>query len=245
MKLGNMDSHVVKGSHFSFSGTKISSLGAAEYTIVTIVMDETGSVSAFKDQLESVLKEVVSSCRKSPRADNLMIRVVRFNTSVNEIHGFKLLSDINEKDYNDSLEPEGMTALFDATYTSIEALVHYGKTLVDNDFSVNAALFVVTDGDNNAGTATAKMVAEAIKKARNSEVLESIMPVLIGVNTDDSTGLNQFLEAFKRDADFQQYVEIKKADAKTLAKLGGFISKSISSQSQALGSGGPSKSLTF
>ena len=50
---------------------------------------------------------------------------------------------------------------------------------------------------------------------------------------------------FKHEAGFQQFVSIKKATEKELAKLGGFISKSISSQSQALGSGGVSQSLTF
>ena len=70
------------------------------------------------------------------------------------------------------------------------------------------------------------------------------MPVLIGVNTDTG-GLNQWLETFKNDAGFQQYVAIGDATEGALAKLGGFISQSISSQSQALNSGGPSKSLSF
>src|SRR5438128_2007010 len=48
-----------------------------------------------------------------------------------------------------------------------------------------------------------------------------------------------------RDAGFTQYVEIGDADPKTFAKLAQFVSKSISAQSQSLGTGGPSQSLVF
>jgi len=138
-----------------------------------------------------------------------------------------------------------MTALFDATYSATKAMTQYGADLTKNDFQVNAALFIITDGMDNVSKVSAPMVAEAIQEARTSEALESIMPVLIGVNTDASTGLNQWLDNFKAQAGFQQYVTIAGATEKELAKLGGFISKSISSQSQALGSNGPSRSLSF
>lgn len=47
------------------------------------------------------------------------------------------------------------------------------------------------------------------------------------------------------DAGFTQYVEVDNATDAKLAKLADFVSRSVSSQSQALGSGGPSKALTF
>ena len=73
------------------------------------------------------------------------------------------------------------------------------------------------------------------------------MPVLIGVGhaADEQSGLGPYLQSFKDEAGFQQYIFIDRADEKKLAKLGGFISQSISSQSQSLGTGGASKSLTF
>lgn len=241
----NMKSHKIGGSTFKFSATKMEALGASEYTLATVVVDVSGSMEPYYKDVEKVLKEVVESCRKSPRADNLMLRVVLFDTKVNELHGFRPLPDCNPADYDNCIPPGGMTSLFDATFTAVEATVQYGADLTKNDYQCNAVVFIISDGMDNQSKMPAKKVAEAIKKARTSEALESIMPVLIGVNTDATTGLNQYLESFKTEADFQQYVEIAKADAKTLAKLGGFISRSMSSSSQALGTGGPSKSLTF
>lgn len=244
-QLANMETHQIGGSNFKFSGARIEDLGATEYTLGVVVVDVSGSVWEFRAEIEGALKEVVKACRRSPRADNMMLRVVFFDDEVMEFHGFKPLADCNEADYDNCLPDGGMTALYDATYESVQSALQYGQQLVDNDFDANACVFVITDGDNNRGKSTRKMVKDSLADARRKEILESIMPVLIGVNTDATTGLNQYLEKFKDEAGFQQYVSIPEATEKELARLGGFISKSFSSQSQALGTGGPSQSLTF
>lgn len=240
----NMESHQIGGSNFKFSAIRIEDLGASEYTLGVIVVDVSGSVEPFKNEIEGALKEVVKACRRSPRADNMMLRVVLFDDKVSEVHGFRPLPDCNEADYDGVIPSGGMTALYDAAYSSIKSAIEYGKQLTAKDFNCNAAVFVITDGQDNRSKMTCEMVAKALKEAKSAEALESIMPVLIGVNTDDGN-LDQYLTMFKHEAGFQQFVSIKKATEKELAKLGGFISKSISSQSQALGSGGSSQSLTF
>ena len=240
-----MDNHIIGGSTFHFSGAKIESLGATEYTLGTIVVDGSGSVSPFWGQIVAAIKTVVQACRRNPRADNMLLRVVVFDDKVQEIHGFKPLADCNEDDYNLPL-PGGTTALYDAAYTAIKASTAYGKQLTDAEFAVNAAVFVLTDGQNCAGKSTPKMVADALLEAKTSESLESIMPVLIGVGSGSDAGsLDTYLEDFKTTAGFLQYVAVNTATEKDLAKLGGFISQSISSQSKSLGSNGPSKALTF
>lgn len=242
-----MDNHSIGGTHFQFSAKKIDTLGATEYTLVLLIIDRSGSVGGFDHLINKAVQEVVKSCRRSPRADNLLLRVIIFDSSVDEFHGFKALMDCNEADYASVCVPRGATALYDATYNAVMSAVQYGKDLVSNDFAVNCALFAITDGEDNSSTATRKMVAQALADARRSEALESIMPVLIGVGyaADEQQGLGTYLQSFKDEAGFQQYVFIDRADEKKLAKLGGFISQSISSQSQALGSGGASQSLTF
>ena len=242
-----MQSLSIGGSHFQFSAKKVDLLGATEYTLALLVIDRSGSVNAYADQINKAVQEVVKSCRRSPRADNLMLRVVIFDSSVDEFHGFKPLMDCAEADYAQVCVPRGSTALYDATYNAVKSAIEYGKKLVASDFTVNCALFVITDGQDNQSTGSCKMVADAIAEARQTEALESIMPVLIGVGSGgaDETALDIYLQKFKDEAGFQQYVFIGKAEEKKLAKLGGFISKSISSQSQAIQSGGPSQSLTF
>ena len=105
-------------------------------------------------------------------------------------------------------------------------------------------MFVITDGMDNASKTTARRVKDAFAKAIRSEALESIVSVLIGVNVQD-VQVSRFLKQFHRDAGFTQYVELDNADAKTLARLAEFVSRSISAQSQALGAGGASQPLVF
>jgi hypothetical protein len=50
---------------------------------------------------------------------------------------------------------------------------------------------------------------------------------------------------FHQEAGFTQYVELDNADTKTLARLAEIVSRSISAQSQALGTGGASQPLVF
>lgn len=240
----NMDNHTLDGSQYGFSAKRIGDLGASEYTLALVVVDASGSVGPFRTQIESAIREVVRSCRKSPRADNMMLRLVTFDSGLSEIHGFKPLSECHEDDYKGCLDVGGATALYDATYNGVRSVIGYGRQLSGQDYDANAAVFVITDGMDNASAVTRTMVSESLADSVQSEDLESVLSVLIGVNTG-SGDLNTYLREFKNEAGFDQYVALNKASAKELAKLGGFVSQSISSQSQALGSGGPSQSLSF
>jgi len=118
--------------------------------------------------------------------------------------------------------------------------------LNDADYDVNAIVFLITDGmDNESGSIDAKSVGSELTQAMMDEDLESIMSILIGVGVGNYAQVSTYLDEFKNDAGLSQYVEMKDANEKTLAKLAAFISKSVSSQSQSLGSGGCSQTLQF
>lgn len=230
-------------SPYGFSAASIDELGATEYTLVSICQDASGSVFNYEKEMEKCLKEIVAACVKSPRADNLMLRLQTFSSTLNEVHGFKPLSECNAADYDNCIGSGGLTALYDASENATEAIGVYGKDLVDNDYDVNAILVVITDGGENDSTNTLNQVKKALAKINKDEHLESLVTILVGVNVD--SGLNQELEDFKNEVGFTQYIGLGDADSKTLAKLAKFVSSSISSQSSALGTGGPSQSLTF
>jgi hypothetical protein len=240
-----MEEHQIGGSNFAFSATRIDDLGATEYTLALIAVDVSGSTASFRAELEAALVETVKSCRRSPRADNLMLRVILFDSHVVELHGFKPLTECAPDDYVGCLPRDGgMTALRDAVYSGVGSLTQYGRDLTEAEYDVNASVFIITDGADNRSTMTATAVKDAIAAAVTGEAVESITTALIGVNTG-AGGLNTYLEEFKDGVGIRQYVPIADANDGSLAKLGGFISQSISSQSQALGTGGPSQALNF
>lgn len=239
-----MNKHKITGSHYGFSATRINDLGAAEYTLVTIAADVSGSVGGFEKDIEKAIKEVVKACRHSPRADNLMLRLVMFDHNLKEIHGFKPLMGCDPADYDGCLRIGGTTALMDAAHNAVSAVAQYGKDLADNDFEANGIVFVMTDGLDNASTMSAGDVKKAFSKAIRSEALESLVSILVGVDVS-SPHVSAGLSKLEKDVGFDRYIEIGKATSATLAKLADFVSRSISAQSRALGSGTASASLSF
>lgn len=239
-----LDQINLPNSHYGYSATRLEDLGATEYTIATIVADVSGSTAAFTLDMEAAITRIVQACKFSPRADNLLLRLVAFDDSLSELHGFKLLENCHLADYGGSLRSGGSTALYDATENAVASTTNYAQKLSSADFSANAILFVITDGADNASRVTAKRVKAALTDAVKSEALESVVSILIGVNVMDAE-VGRYLKKFQLEAGFTQYVELDKADAKTLARLAEFVSRSISAQSQALGTGGTSQPLVF
>jgi len=230
---------------FTFSGVRVENLEETEYTLVSILVDTTGSVGGFENELLESLKTSVRSCQKSPRANNLLIRVCEFNSviGVNEVHGFKSLQDINPNDYP-GFVTSGLTPLFDATFNGVKAAVDYGENLISQDFDVNAIVFIITDGCDNCSSVSPSIIADQLRDCKRNEKLDSIVTVLIGINIADCKG--ELME-FKNNANIDEFVDVSEATDSKLAKLAQFISKSVSSTSQALGTGqsAPIQSLTI
>ncbi|MFA5986593.1 MAG: vWA domain-containing protein [Parcubacteria group bacterium] len=230
---------------FGFSGVRTEHLGATEYTLVTIAIDVTGSVGGFEAELLRCLKTAVDACKKSPRSDNLLLRVILFSTvfsnGVDELHGFKPLADIDPQKEYGQLRTGGGTPLRDACYSAIGAMNAYGKKLSDDDFGVNAIAFIITDGDDNASAATENMIKQEIVQAVSGEILESMISVLIGIN---AAAYKNELEQFQQNVGITQYIDAGDATAGKLARLADFVSRSIASQSQAMGTGGPSQNIS-
>jgi hypothetical protein len=182
-----------------------------------------------------------------------MLRLVSFNSKVEEVHGFRLLNDIEVSEYDNSLFPCGLTSLYDATHSAIEATADYAKLLVDQgDMSANAVVYVITDGIDNKSTNTPNEIKKLISQVILDEKLESLAVILVGVGYSDGT-TSDYLDKFKDAAEINQFVDLTElfsngSPDKALAKLAGYVSKSISSTSTALAGGSASVSsslLTF
>ena len=232
--------------NFQFSAIRIEDLGATEYTLVTIVCDISGSVHSFADDLLACIQAIVMACKKSPRAENLLLRLLLFNDDLHEVHGFINLADIKPNEY-DPLDPDSMTALFDASYDAIAATLEYSKRLVDQDFDCNGIVFIITDGMDNRSSMTPTSIKEKVANAMIKEEIESLNTILISLYASNyhDAKVKMGLEKFHVEAELTHYEDIGEATPGKLAKLANFASESISSQSQALGTGAPSQTLNF
>lgn len=238
----NMQTGLAPGN-FGFSGVRPEKLGATEYTLVTWAGDKTGSLSGFEQALLEAKRAIVAACQKSPRAEFLMLRNTEFNLRIDEVHGFAPLASIDPNQY---VAPvcSGQTALYDATYSAVAATNEYARILSSSDFNVNGIVFVGTDGLESPGASvqTVKSIKAEIERGVQNEWLESLIVILIGVN---ASRYKAELENFQIGAGLTQYIDVGDATSEALARLADFVSRSISSQSQSLGTGGPSQPLNF
>src|ERR671917_748269 len=202
----SLDQVTLPNSHYGYSATRLEELGATEYTVATVACDVSGSTADFIFDMEAAVTRVVLACKSSPRADNLLLRLVAFDDSLSEIHGFKLLENCDPASYGGVLRAGGSTALYDAAENAVSSTIDYGRRLLAGDFSANGILFVITDGMDNASRLPARKVKEALAQAVNSEALESVVSVLIGVNVQDPQAAG-LLRQFHKEAGFTQYVE--------------------------------------
>lgn len=234
--------------NFQFSAIRIEDLGASEYTLTTSVFDLSGSVASFSSEILNCQKMVVEALQKSPRAANLLHRVLGFNHNIFEIHGFKDLQHIKPADYQFPA-PDGMTALYDATFDAVGATLEFSVKLGKQDYDdVNGIVIIVTDGLDNRSKVSPADIKNKIDEAKHSETIESLITILVALhdpNLPYSAEVVRELSTFQVEAGIDQFVDIGDATPQKLAKLANFVSQSISSQSQSLANGTPSQQLAF
>jgi len=237
---------MLPGGGYGYTGANIDNLTSFENTIATGLLDESGSTRSFARQMELCVKEIIKSLRHCPVADKLIYRHCHFDDKFREVHGFKPLADCHEDDYDGCWAGGGSTALYNSSEHVLLATLDYAQQQAAKRYLVNGILYLMTDGANylpGQPSKTQDDVKAALARVIASEALESMMTILIGVNPDLS--VRRDLEAFAQHVGFTQFIPIEEANEKSLAKIANFISQSVQSQSQALGSGGPSQSLTF
>lgn len=232
---------------YGYTGQRIdpNEFGTNEMTLFTLVVDRSGSMSDFQDHLVECVKIAIRGCKKGPRPENIMVRVVDFGSNLHEIHGFRLLTEVKESDYDHVIRIHGNTALCDAFENAISGTLDYGQQMSGKDFDVNGIIAVATDGFENDSDLKMHHVKEMLGKALKGEYLESLVTILIGFgmtdNPDDEG--NKQLELFKKETGIMQYEKVKDMTDESFAKVGRFISRSVSSQSVALNTGKPSEPL--
>lgn len=238
-----MDIIAINGNgNFQFSALSTDALDSTEYTLVSLVVDRSGSVHGFSDVIDDMIDNIIKACVKSPTPENLLIRQVDFSTQykngLNEVHGFTTLKLIPPRK---RASCNGGTPLFDATYTAIEASLTYAEDrLIKNGYTANGVVFIVTDGDDTGSVNSPKMIKARMEDAIKGERIESLQSFLIGIN-DQSC--KKYLDKFAKEANLTDFISCGDVTPGKLAHLAAWVSKSISSQARARGSGGPSQPI--
>lgn len=247
-----LQSFTIPGANFGYTGAPIDDLTSFENTLAVTLFDESGSTRAFSRQMELAVKTIVEFLRMSPRADNLIYAHYHFDNGMKEIMGWTPLAQIDPDRFDGCWAGGGCTNLWYSEERVLSFMRDYAQQMGQKRYVCNGILCTLTDGSEysppyseGAGKHESD-VKKAFAQTVVCEDLESIVSILIGINPDQ--GIQDELQKHAAEVGYTRYLPVEKADAKSLAKIAEFISKSIVSQSQSLGTKGPSTdigSLTF
>ena len=215
-------------------------LDASEYTLVSIVVDVSSSVRSFKKELIDSLHSIVDACRASARSENILLNVIAFNGRIHELHDFKSLHEVSKYD----LDPEGNTALYDATCYGLKKIKTFSENLAVNNLDVNGIVFIITDGYDNNSSYGKNNIRTLIDDMKNNDNIGSVLSVLVGIN-QDTDNETSYLSDLRHDCNITHYVDIGNSSASNLGKMAQLVSQSIIQQSESLAAGDHRESLVL
>lgn len=213
------------------------SLESPQYTLVSIAVDTSGSTGGFINDLAMCVSSIISACKRFPDADSLLVRVTTFASHIREVHPWKKIVECEPSDYVFSCD--GCTVLNSACFDAISAIQSAGANLANQDYMVNGISIVITDGMPWQDSRSTHDVSTIMSQVTSNESIESIRTILIGLGNEPE------LDNYRKNVHFDQFVRAEDASATMIAKVAEFVSKSISMQSQALGTGVASVPITF
>lgn len=122
-----------------------------EVTLVLRVIDETGSMQRFQNEVELADREMIAALKNSKASDQILMSTWLFNTSFKVLHGFVPLDDVLP--LAGIYRPDDQTALYSAVYSALTdanaGVVSYADTLSGSGIRVKVVVVVFTDGEDN------------------------------------------------------------------------------------------------
>lgn len=154
------------------AGVDIDDIDAEEVTLVTVILDGSGSMYEWVDEvLKSYREKFLGPLRGAKNAEAILVSVLIFSGGRGEkvrlIHGYTPVPDCPELTEND-YEPDGSTPLYDGTWNGLTGLVSYGQHLRDNGTRTKSIAVVLSDGCENdsriSGSKLRRLSGEVLKQ---------------------------------------------------------------------------------
>lgn len=216
----------------NFTNFDPANISVSETINVVFIIDKSGSVSAYNDDLNNILNEFLHELQKSHVSDRVLASVIEFNQDIDVKSAFHPIVDV--KDFN--VKPYGMTNLYGAVLAGLENAVAYKDEQANNGLTSKTLVFIITDGEDNCGVnpdLVKNKIAEIYKDEMNSFSFSVIMFGLGNEADFDKARENMGIKP--------QMLAKLGTTAKELRKMVGFISSSVSSSA----SGASISAVTF
>ncbi len=215
--VANLDETVLMGC----VGLPADDLDAPDATLVSVVLDMSGSMEPYAASVIDAYDTMVAALRGAKAANAILLSAWAFADRPTLLSGYEAVGT-KAKLSRAVYSPNGCTALHDAVLGAMTGLVTYGEELWRSGVPTRRILFVLSDGDDNASKATRQDVA---KLARALSGDEAYTLAYAGFGSTD-------LLAQAKSLGFDQAIAAS-ADASELRRIFRQVSTSVIRVSQA------------
>lgn len=209
-----------------------SAIQASETINVTFVIDKSGSIGPFVNDLNTVLNDFLHELQRSHVADRVLMQVVEFNGNIDVKTAFRPIADVEDF----KVVPSGMTALYDAMLAALENAVAYKEEQENNGLSSKSLVFLITDGDDTCNGDPAPVKQKLMEIYQNEANSFAFSVIMFGLGSEAE--FDQSREAMGIRKEMMAKLG---TTAKELRKMVNFISSSVSSSA----SGAQVTAVTF
>jgi uncharacterized protein YegL len=220
-------------SSVAFANFDVSSVTADDLILVTLLIDKSGSVEQFVDDLKQALDGFVNEIAKSHVSDRVLVQTILFNEKPEIVHGFKPITEVAPF----SINTRGMTAMYDATRFALANAIDYKNDLTQQGLTAKSLVFILTDGADNASKSKPIELRKIINDIYTNEQFSNEFTIM-AFGLGDAANFEQIFLGMGIKKDLIATVGV---DAKSLRSMIGFISSSVSSS----GSGSVPTSVSF
>lgn len=151
-------------------GTNIDDIQATDVTLLTLIVDDTGSLSHLIDSVIEGQNMLLESIKKSKQKDNILLSLWKFGPNSKLVHSYVPVDQATKLDRRNYRASEGSTALYDSWMNGLAANIAYAQMLRSSGTPVKNIVVVITDGqDNDSRKYKVKDVEQVNKDLLKSE----------------------------------------------------------------------------
>ena len=216
----------------NFANFDPSAIQASETINVTFVIDRSGSIYHYVNDLNTVLNDFLHELQRSHVSDRVLMQVVEFDTDVEVKTAFRPIANV--PDFN--VTPRNMTSLYAAMLAALENAVAYKEEQENNGLSSKSLVFLITDGLNNMPGSAADVKQKINEIYADEQNAFAFSIIMFGLG--DGAGFEQARDEMGIRPEMMAKLG---TTAKELRKMVNFISSSVSSSA----SGASVTSVTF
>lgn len=138
-----MEEIIIDGlDEIEMQNTAVDDIDSENVNLIFIGIDKSGSMSSYRGDMVSCLKEFKQALTDSKEADEILVARADFNSSIN-VGGYKKITE-----FDTSYDVSGMTALYNVIEDGTQKLTDYMEYLKQQGVRVKAVFAIFSDGED-------------------------------------------------------------------------------------------------